>query len=752
MGVDSFVIHAADGTVILRMHDPQNYDDDDSGLPFVAAAMQGNETRTYAITGTIPFGLLSTIPVIDDGQVIGSVTALFYMFTNEFVDNASDIFDAEVTVFAGNTRVATTIRERGTTNRITGTTLDNDEVLDEVLNEGRSVYVQTEVAGAPFDGLYIPLRNAAGTPIGMFFIGFSTEATVVQTNSMIFLLVVLGVIGVAVAAALMFILIVRALKPLDALSKNVKEVANGNVNINISRENISGDEIGMLTLDTCNLVDVIRGIADDLTNVYAEHIDKGNYEFAIDENKYNGTYKEIVQSINKAVLAYAADLVELVHVTKSYGEGDFSANVSQYPPSWKWANDAINNLRANFIGISDEINHMIDAAANKGDLSFKIDESKYEGDWREIMTGLNNISQAVDVPLKAINVALGEMQKGHFELDNLLKSIGTAGLPTDPAAYRGVFGEIVGAVNATMLEISSYINEISEASTAIANGDTTTAISRNYVGNFAAIKESLNNIASTLNKTLSEISVASEQVFQGAQQISSGATDLAKGSNTQAVSIEELHTSVELINMQTKHFADNAKEADMLSNKSTSYAREGHEAMKQMLEAMMQIKDSSTNISKINKVIQDIAFQTNLLALNAAVEAARAGEHGKGFAVVAEEVRSLAARSQDAASETTTLIQDSISRVEAGTGIAETTSASLDQIVKSADEVLNLINSISAATAEQAFMVSEVSTGLLQTATTVQNNSAFSQESAAAAEELNSQAELLRQLVAYFKL
>jgi methyl-accepting chemotaxis protein len=272
------------------------------------------------------------------------------------------------------------------------------------------------------------------------------------------------------------------------------------------------------------------------------------------------------------------------------------------------------------------------------------------------------------------------------------------------------------------------------------------------VGNFSEIKSSINSISETLNKSMMEISMAAKYVLEGATNITSNAMELADGSSSQAASLEELNTSVEMINLQTRQFAENASEANKLSVKSTQNAQAGNEAMKQMQEAMMQIKESSGNISKIIKTIQDIAFQTNLLSLNAAVEAARAGDQGKGFGVVAEEVGTLAARSQDAASETTTLIQDSILRVESGVSTAGTTSQYLDLILQNAHDVLELINNITKASQEQSEMISQISSTLLHTANTVQDNSRFSQDAAATAQELNSQAEMLQDMVSRFKL
>lgn len=284
----------------------------------------------------------------------------------------------------------------------------------------------------------------------------------------------------------------------------------------------------------------------------------------------------------------------------------------------------------------------------------------------------------------------------------------------------------------------------------IANGDLTVDVDVRSEKDLLGKK--LSQLVEGLNDMLTNIASASEQVAAGSRQISDSSMALSQGATEQASSIQELTASIEEISSQTNLNAQNADKANELAEIAKADAVQGNSQMQEMLKAMEEINESSANISKIIKVIDDIAFQTNMLALNAAVEAARAGQHGKGFAVVAEEVKSLAARSASAAKETTEMIEGSIKKSEGGTRIARNTAEALGKIVKGIEQVAILVNDISVASNEQDAGVSQVNQGIMQVSQVVQNNSATSQESAAASEELSSQAELLQDLISNFKL
>lgn len=296
------------------------------------------------------------------------------------------------------------------------------------------------------------------------------------------------------------------------------------------------------------------------------------------------------------------------------------------------------------------------------------------------------------------------------------------------------------------------INKLASSANKMAEGDLDVEIDESSKDEIGVLAKSFSKMAANINEILTNINSSSEQVAAGSKQVSDSSMALSQGATEQASSIEQLTASIEEIASQTRQNAENANQANELAENAKINATQGNEQMKQMLKAMDEINDSSSRISKIIKVIDEIAFQTNILALNAAVEAARAGQHGKGFAVVAEEVRNLAARSANAAKETTDMIEGSIKKVEGGTKIANDTASALNSIVEGVAKVANLVGDIATASNEQASGIAQINQGVMQVSQVVQTNSATSEESAAASEELSSQAELLKEQVSRFKL
>ncbi len=286
----------------------------------------------------------------------------------------------------------------------------------------------------------------------------------------------------------------------------------------------------------------------------------------------------------------------------------------------------------------------------------------------------------------------------------------------------------------------------------IANGNLDVAVNAGARNEIGELSDAFRQMADNLNEMIGNIGTASEQITEGSRQVSLSSVALASGATEQASAVEEFSASLDQISAQTTLNADRASQANALSGDVLAKAEEGNVQMQAMLTAMSEINSASEAIARIIKVIDDIAFQTNILALNAAVEAARAGQHGKGFAVVAEEVRNLAARSAEAAKETTSSIGQAIKEVENGTRIADATAEMLTSIVDGVSRTAGLVNEISVASAEQVTAISQMNSGINQITDVMQANSATSEQNSAASEELLSQSEFMKKQVAHFRL
>ncbi len=317
---------------------------------------------------------------------------------------------------------------------------------------------------------------------------------------------------------------------------------------------------------------------------------------------------------------------------------------------------------------------------------------------------------------------------------------------------RDELGQLAGHLRGSIATIQAYIQDISRAMAELRKGNFDICATQPFVGDFEEIETSILGMISQLSNTMKQISEVAEQVSSGSEQVSSGSQALAQGATEQASSVEELSVTLNDISSQVKQNAENAENARDKAGQAATSISSSNERMQELMNSMGEIESKSNEIRKIIKTIEDIAFQTNILALNAAVEAARAGAAGKGFAVVADEVRNLAAKSADAAKNTTTLIEGSVSAIAEGVRLAGLTADELNNAVEGVTSTTDMISEITQATEDQATAISQVSVGIEQIASVVQLNSATSEESAAASETLSSQALSLKQLVAHYNL
>ena len=572
--------------------------------------------------------------------------------------------------------------------RVLGTRLD-PAISQIVLGQGQAYSGQANILGSPYLTHYVPLVSPDNEQIGIAFAGQSVEQFNLVRNRLILIITVISLIAVAMAGFGIYQLVRKSVtQPMQKLTDISARLAEGDVAVNLNVDKDSRTKNEMVLL-TRRFDQMISHIKENA--LVAQQLASGSTDIQVE--------------IRSDQDVLSKSLSEVLHVLQQ---------------------------------LMSETSELTQAAVS-GQLQKRGHVQAFSGGYRTIVEGINQTLDAVIKPVQEASGVLEAMAAGD------LKQRVTGD-------YQGDHAVIKQSLNSTLDALGTYIDEIAYVLTQMSGSNFDQRVDTDYLGDFAPIKTALNQIIDTFNTLLAEMNQAAQQVSAGSRQVSDGSQALSQGATEQASSIEQLTASISEIAEQTKQNAVGADEANQRAMQAKIQAEKGNSRMQHMQQAMTDINDSSANISKIIKVIDDIAFQTNILALNAAVEAARAGQHGKGFAVVAEEVRTLAARSAQAAKETTELIEGSIEKTKAGTQIADETADALGQIVEDIAKAAQLVSTIADASNEQASAITQVNQGVDQVSQVVQANSATSEQSAATSEELSGQAQLLQEMISKFRL
>jgi len=502
-----------------------------------------------------------------------------------------------------------------------------------------------------------------------------------------------------------------------------------------SDDSTAGDQITRVYGHFAEVMSSFQTLLNDTNAIINQHLE-GDYKARLNETNYSGLHKKIASQTNTLLDYYINDYLELFKVLKEYADGDFSTAIRSYEGEWLWANKIMDDLRNNLINVTDEIGNLTQNAIN-GNFDTFIDTTDQKGQWLHILNELDTWVTVTKEPLHKICENLTETSKGNLQL-----------LDGD---FKGEFDIVKNAVNLSNSTNLKIIDEISDILTGIAQGDLGKKPVLDYLGAYEPINKALHKILNNLNSSLREISRTANDLLNWSNNLSHVSDKLASSANLQSGVVQELHSTMESINQAVQESLHNLDFLSKQAENSKQYGNDSLVGINNMVHAMDDIQDSSVRISKALRAIDDIAFQTNLLSLNASVEAARAGESGRGFAVVAIEVGSLSNRSQAAARETEELISESLTRVSTGTESVKNTANALEFMVKDVDKAGELIFNIADTFNNTASTIASVNREISNINNIVQANATTSKECYDVANEFNTRAQRLMDMVSFYK-
>ncbi|GAB4327911.1 MAG: hypothetical protein Kow0037_01830 [Calditrichia bacterium] len=571
---------------------------------------------------------------------------------------------------------------------------------------------------------------SSGSKIGEIQLGISLKDRDEHASKALWTMLAFGVVLGLVFVVITFIIARKIALPLSQITEVAEKLSEGDMEQEINIE--SKDEIGALARSFQKMINKMRDRANT-----AYELAKGNIKVNVEVSSDKDSLGKAFIHLKDRVTALAEETKTLV-ISAVAGDLNYRADVSKHDGEFKKIVEGINHTLDALVEPIHKASEYL-SRISRGDIPERITDD-YKGDFNEIKNSLNGLIDVMDKILAETISLTHSAQNGELSVR------------ADASGFTGKWAEMIVGINNILDSAIEPVKEAIDVLEAMSQQDLTNTMKGDYRGDHAQIKMAVNQTIESLNAILNRVNETVEMVSQGARQVSDSSQAVSSGATEQASSLEQITASMNEINSQSTRNAENARQANSLTTSAYTAATEGNEQMKQMLDAMAEINVSSAQISKIIKVIDEIAFQTNLLSLNAAVEAARAGVHGKGFAVVAEEVRNLAQRSAKAARETTELIEGSVERVKKGTEIAHQTAEALDKIIDGITKVNDLIEEIANASTEQVQGIQQVSQGLNQIDAVTQSNAANAEESASAAEELTSQVMQLKQMLDNFKL
>jgi methyl-accepting chemotaxis protein len=553
--------------------------------------------------------------------------------------------------------------------------------------------------------------------------------------------------------------------PLNVAARYVDDIAKGNIPARIT-DTYNGDFNALKNnLNAC--IDALSRLIAEMNRMSAEH-EAGDIDVRIDEAAFQGAYQTMARGVNEMVFGHIAVKKLAMGVVREFGEGNFDAPLAPLPGKKRFINDTIEQVRANIQGLIAEMNKM-SAEHEAGDIDVKIDEGRFQGDFRLMAKGVNDMvfghiavkklamgvvrefgQGNMDAPLaplpgkkRFINDTIEQVRSNIKNLvadADLLAQAGAAGrLETraDATKHQGDFRKIVQGVNDTLDQVVGPINDVRRVMGAMANGDMTQSITASYRGDFDELKNAINAMIDTLVDTIGAVRSAADGLNESARDVSATAQSMSQSSSEQAGVAETTNRLAETVSGSLNEIAFKSTVTDQRAQEANGTATESAAAVRATLAAM-------NGIAEKIRIVDDIAYQTNLLALNAAIEAARAGEHGKGFAVVASEVRKLAERSQGAAGEIKRLVSEN-------TALADRAGGLLEEMLPGIRETSELVREINQASEQQTANVNQVTHAMTDLNRSTQMNAAASEELAATAQELTQHARQLNDLMTHFK-